>query len=293
MLLIMILLWLGPFFSPTLDLGPDLEEWSRPLQNWCAAQIIPNAHHELTRAMVCGIDPTHSEQMPFLHSGLYHLLVVSGAHLAFFAAWLKPLRHQRFGNLMIFLLLGLYTLTCGAQPPVFRALLQWLCMERRQSLGVHSHIFLLTWLSGILCLSLVPSWIHSLSFWLSWLAALACQLAMHLRLSAGPAALLIHGLMLPGLLSLGAAHPVSVLNNWLFAPLLSSFLFPLCLLTCLFSPLAWVSDFIWSLLIQVLSPLNQLIETTPIESGRGAFIAYVVIVQIVLWQGWIWWQRKF
>ena len=290
---IMIWLWIEPYFCSILDLGPILRQISFPLQSWCAAQISPGIHSELTAAMVCGIDPSSSAALVFQQSGLYHLLVVSGGHLAFFVGLMQPLERRRLFSWVILIFLIFYTLLCGAQPPVVRALLQWFLSQHRHKLGLHSHSALITWYSGILCLSLVPSWVHSLSFWLSWLATLACQAAVTLQLSTGLSVLLIHLVLLPGLLNLGSAHPLSVVNNWLFAPLLSGALLPLCLLTTFIPPLTFLSDGAWSLLLSILEPLNQLATTTSEPVSKSFLIFYVLLMQILAWQGWIWWQRSF
>lgn len=291
--LMILWLWVSPFFCSILDIGPALKTISGPIQNWCTAQVPLGIHSELTRAMVCGVDPSLSEALIFQQSGLYHLLVVSGGHLAFFVELLRPFARKKIGSILVLIFLITYSLMCGAQPPVIRALIQWVIYQQRNRIGIYAHSGLITFYSGIICLSLSPAWIHSLSFWLSWMATLACQSAMSLRLKPACAAAFIHIVLLPGLMSLGSAHPLSILNNWLLGPLLGSALLPLSILACVVPALNFVTDFAWSLLILILRPLNEFSVTSFSNVPRGFLIAYISFFQLIAWQGWIWWQRRF
>ncbi len=287
--LILIWLWVRPFFPKQLDLGPFFQKWSLPLQLWCDAQITESPYSPLTSAMVCGIDPPPALQEVFIISGLYHLLVVSGSHLALLTAGLKPLENRPLGNFWIFTLLVFYSLLCGGQPPVVRALAQWMIHFTRRV----NHPFLSTWAAGILTLSFFPQWIHSLSFWLSWLAALTCQIVGSLRLSSFFSAISIHLLLFPALLGLGSAHPIGALTNWILAPALGTIILPLCLLTAVCGWLTPLTDRAWWLLISILEPLTSIVSRERADFSLGFLAAYIFAIQIIFWQGGIWWHRRF
>ncbi len=79
--------------------------------------------HQLGQALVCGRSlPSGNLKNVFTDLGIYHVLVVSGAHLTWITTIIMFLLpgSSRFS----FFLLVLYTLMTGAQAPVVRALLE-------------------------------------------------------------------------------------------------------------------------------------------------------------------------
>ena len=194
-------------------------------------QQIFAAYHQ---ALVCGSSlPNDSFLSQLLQVGLIHMLVVSGAHLGFIRNIFTFLKVPKA---LSWLLLSAYTLLTGAQAPVMRAWAQqWNQMPSR--------LWRILW-AGVLCLGVFG---FSFSLLLSWIATLGVSWP-GVR-SGWRQALLIYGLMLPALFSLGTQHPLSILWNLLAAALLGWGLLPLSMLAPLHAWLGWCSEWAWNLFL--------------------------------------------
>ncbi|MFN7824341.1 MAG: ComEC/Rec2 family competence protein [Pseudobdellovibrionaceae bacterium] len=119
-------------------------------------------------SLVCASDNTEPlfEQF-FSHTGLYHLLVVSGSHLIVLVSALELAQEKRWiSRSLSMAVVALYCLITDLQAPLLRSLIQWILQRfwsPRNSLL----------LSGLICLMAFPSWIQSWSLYLSWLASAA------------------------------------------------------------------------------------------------------------------------
>lgn len=277
---------------PVLDFGPVLTDWSLPFHQICNRIVPATDYGPLYGAIVCGANPTGSAEVTVLQtSGLYHLLVVSGAHLTFIQNWCKPFSKHRFGLLVTVLLLAFYVLITNAQPPVVRAFAFWLLSEGFRISRRHCPSSRIQFLTGLVCLTLFPSWSNSLSFWLSWLASLAVQIAHDLFKSNFKRHFLTHTLLLPGLIGLGAGHPLAIITNWLLGPIFGNLLLPISLLVMIFHPVQQFGDFIWSLLLKVLDLFCQFMTRESFMVPQILLIIYVGFVQI-FWMESDKWRRR-
>lgn len=224
----------------------------------CLERFSPeiSAYHEL-QALVCGENFSTSASQLYMASGLIHLFVVSGAHLVLVEKFLTKFL-QRFdlhNRFIIVSILFIYVLACGLNPPSVRSFVSLIF-----SIGfVHFH---LRWpegqkvlFIGFYCLILNPEWITSISLQLSWIAALVVSmLEVHFKHSSRllkQSAFFI--LLFPLIFLFQSPHPVTILANLLFTPLLEAVLFPLGLLTWLFPFIHPVFDFLIHSLQMVLS----------------------------------------
>ena len=196
-----------PFSLLSLD---ELMRLSAPVHEFCLSSLSDTAHFTISSALVCGENLTDPRlHLLFIQAGLYHVVVVSGAHLVTIELVLRRVLPVRFQTL-IPIGLGFYCLMSGWQPPVVRA---WFHSLLRLN-GAASRTALLG--SWLLCLALHPQWIHSLSLQLSVLASLAL-----VRRHKSPLlfCLQIFILMLPLLMGWSPLHPGVVVAAFFLAPI--------------------------------------------------------------------------
>lgn len=206
-------------------------------------------------------------------AGLLHLFVVSGAHLIWLEHLLARIRIPFF-----FRVAGwtIFSLACGWQPPVVRAWVGLLLIKLEPkwtpALRADQHVLL----TGLVTLLLFPPWGDSLSLALSWIAAFALSLPS-LEGWKGEfwKCFLIWILLMPLLVTWSPAGPVTVLVNFLLAPVFSVVLIPLGL-ACVALPMALpIFDFLFSLFTKVLTLIP---DSSSEVSGRVP----------ASWELWVW-----
>lgn len=200
----------------------------RPLHELCLksfndrhTQILT---HELGSALICGknLSPGPLRQL-FTELGLYHILVVSGAHLT----WLTAIIMFLFPNKpnTTFFCLVLFSLMTGLQAPILRALIEL----SLRSLPLPSWLTQLGSVFG--CLVFNPHWLHSRSLFLSALARQTLRSDLNLLFNAARVQLVLLPLLmdfyLPTVLSVVFAGVISLaLEILLFPLLIGVFIFP-------------------------------------------------------------------
>ncbi len=268
-----LLLLILSFVQP-LSMDPWIQALSQRLQSLCVAS---NPHHQWedpTSAIVCGQNLTDPQLLHlFRMSGLIHLLVVSASHLhvlqRLLSSWPK----------IAHMVLVIFTLTSGAQPPVIRSLICIGCSLWSRQRGLNWSPLQIQILSGAISLFLIPHWHHSLSFYLSWVTGITLSLS---RFSNFVLCTLIYLLIAPLLGDLGLSDPLSILLNALLAPIMGMLLFPVSAITFLFPPLLPISEFLWSLFIaflKVLQPFLREPQSTNLLSPHFR-LAYVVMIAL-------------
>lgn len=241
--------------------------FSQLLQNQCRNIVqSSSSYSDLAEGFLCGINATHSTNFSvFQQLGLIHLLVVSGSHLImvshFLEMCLAQIPHQFLKKTLLILFIFFYLLMTGMQPPLMRAFISFLLKEFSDQNELHWPKTHLCLFSGFICLFIFPDWIISLSFYLSWLTTLSFsfptpspiyfeklfkskykfifQILQHLFINW-----IVQILLTP---LIGHFSFVALICNFLFASILSFFLWPLSFLT-LFSNINEVRiaiDFIW------------------------------------------------
>ncbi len=189
------------------------------------------------------------------------MTVVSGAHLLFLEKFWKKLPGPLFLKTQgLFIVLILYALASRLYPPVTRALFSFFLFRLSQSLKLFWGAHFITLLSGILCLIYRPDWVYSLSLQLSLLACLLYNLSA----SSIKRCFVIYLFILPVINRWQSLHPLTVLVNWIFAPFISSLLFPLSFLSPFFPFLYGLSDSLWTLAFQALKIAQALPAQSPL-----------------------------
>lgn len=228
--------------------------------NELCLRTTPSALHESDawRSMLCGQSVLESELREDLkQSSLLHLFVVSGSHLI----WLdRVLRLLPLPTALRLLFWGAFVAMTGADPPVFRAAVGLLADIALRRLIPRWRSDQRVLFAGLCSLALQPTWYDSLSLSLSWAAALAMALPTKAswrgELLKATAAWIF---LFPLLSQLGPSHPLGILVNVLFAPLVGGVLLPVAALAWIpgFEPLF---DFSMMLFRQLLHILRQMPE---------------------------------
>jgi hypothetical protein len=146
---------------------------AKPTHDLCL-RFFENSHERpVHQALVCGKSLSHLNpyestlKTTSIAVGIYHVLVVSGAHLTFLEKTLGRLKTPRW---IIRLILFLFAMMAHWDPPVVRALFESLIRSHSQ------RGWLNIFLSYLFSLALHPQWIHSGSLHLSIAARSALEL---------------------------------------------------------------------------------------------------------------------
>lgn len=264
--MIFVILIIVALLTAALDLPDFSAELARPFQKICTG-LSPRLtdFRELYSATICGINPSNSEIMwDFRNTGLFHLIVVSGAHLSFLATiiMLLPIktRPTRFGNLKKVVLVGallVYAFASGLNPPIVRALVAYFifAIQRRHHWGWSNYSVLVG--SGLLCLCVFPAWWSSLSFIMSWLASFAIILPGKVWQKAA----YCYVLMLLPMSQFQWNHPLTIGFNLLLGPVLGFIVLPFSLLPFFIPPLVKLSDWVWWLVTTLVHYSSQVVTS--------------------------------
>ena len=261
----------------------DLSSLSKEIHGLCLKQIdFKSPFPNIYSALVCGKRlPDGEIKQLFVKGGLIHLTVVSGAHLLFLEKlWLKltlpkPIKK---GGLALFLIL--YALASQLNPPVLRALFSFFLSQLSQKLKLFWSPSGITLLSALLCLIYNKNWLDSISLQLSVLASLLFSCSK----SSLKKAFFIYLSLLPLLNRWQSLHPLTVLINWIFAPVISGLLFPFTFLSPFVPFLYKISDFLWLIFLKPLAIAKLLPSGTALikyqlpESWTWFYILFIFFV---------------
>ncbi len=221
-------------------------------------------HRPELKALVCGANFTELETSRiYVATGLIHLFVVSGAHLLILKkmidvglAWINP----QVAAVLCLVLLCFYAGVCEFNPPVMRSLVS-LILANEFAVGkltwpAHLKIFF----TGLLTLLLNTAWVGSLSFQLSWLIALGLcvgtEFFRHRSIFIRQS--LNYIFIFPTLLLFQFPHPLTIVMNVIFGPVLEFILFPLALCASVFPIFISLFDLLISILYVTLSKTEMI-----------------------------------
>ena len=176
--------------------------------------------------------------------GLIHILVVSGGHLTILAALLSVVRPRRDENRLakkihtafVGLILILFCLANELQPPVLRALLEWMLRKPFQRRGWRTPetALMATWFALPFSSSIYDLLSLALSFFASvTVEQTARRLHSHKWLQAVAIQHGVWWVLLPLLFTMGVPHPLTSMSNIVLAPMLGATVIPLAMITWL------------------------------------------------------------
>ena len=235
---------------------------SENLHELCLTNLsFESSYPELYQALICGKRLPFGELRDiFVKGGLIHLMIVSGAHLIFLEHWLSKLPlPSKIKTPVLSISLLVYALVSQLHPPVLRALFSFFLRRFSEKNHLFWGSFQITLLSAFFCLFYVPNAKDSFSLQLSVLAALL----YHSSRDSLFRSFLIYLFVLPIINHWQELSSLTVLINWILAPLISSILFPLSFLTVFLPFLYPLTDFLWSLFLKIL----KITELLPLQDS--------------------------
>ncbi len=260
-----------------------------PVTQWlhisCLRQIpLESQWNAIYAALICGESlPDGDTKKLFIATGIMHLMVISGAHLIFIEKMWSMLPNFRCKQLVLGIFLSLYALSSGLKPPVVRALFSLILHGWNKKFKLFCSPYWKVQLSGMLCLVYQSNWAHSISLQLSWLASIGMANRSISRLTS---CALIYLLILPVISQWGGIHPLSILINWILAPLASAILLPLSMLIIPIPAMHLLVDICWSQFMQLLNWFRPLMENQGIQTiSFSSFYIWIYIwILFILFQ---------
>ena len=211
---------------------------------------------DIYQALICGKRlPYGSVREIFVKGGLIHLMIVSGAHLIFLERLLiKAPIPKSLNRGFIYLSLILYACVSQLNPPVLRALFSFFLLRFSRKYKLFWSPVSITLLSGVLCVIYKPETQDSFSLQLSVLTSLL----YHSCRDSLKRSFLIYLFVLPIINHWQDLSSLTVFINWILAPVISAFLFPLSFLSAFFPFLYPLSDRLWLICLKVLQGIQFL-----------------------------------
>jgi len=226
-----------------------LAEVSMPFHNACVHFTPEGEWRDAYLGIVCGDNLQKDSFFNALRvTGLLHLMVVSGSHLVFLEIIVRKILTRN--SKIICVILILFTAMTSFQPPVVRSLLSIFVRAASSRYKLHWPETQVVLIAGFLCWGLFPEWIANYSFILSWAAALS--LASSSNIKGIYRHIFIYLFLIAFIGPLGVSHPISIVLNWLLAPLMGGLLFPLSLAIYVLPFLQPVGDFCWMIFDKLL-----------------------------------------
>lgn len=223
----------------------------------------PKAPNDLSGSFICGKKVTNTQHKSLLQkSGLYHAIVVSGGHFLFLEYLLKRLA---LPTVIRFLILLLYYLTTGLQPPGLRCLAQMGLAAITVRLNLKMSSSSQCFLSGLLCLALCSLLWNSLSFWLSFAVSMSLCFSHNFltlkdsyRIHVFLPLFFIYLFLIPFNYTAGYLHPLNLILGFLL-------LYPFCcilLASAIFMLLAQLFNFVlfYSLMTSINDVMFQILQ---------------------------------
>jgi hypothetical protein len=164
------------FFWSHLD---RLKTISEPIHQLCLSVFESSSKKSVHQALICGKNLSNQQaaeralKTTAIAVGIYHVLVVSGAHLTFLERVLSAIKTPSW---LVKWVLFLFALMAHWDPPVVRALFESILRSYTQN------SWLSVFLSYLFSIALHPQWIHSSSLLLSLAARSALELPIQGRL---------------------------------------------------------------------------------------------------------------
>lgn len=257
---------------------------SQSFQQKCLT-LLPHESENRTAltSIVCGEKIADQNlKQNLVKTSLIHIFVISGSHLLLLDELLVILRFPFFVR---FLLMGVYTLAVGWQPPAVRALIALGLRGAFEKLRWHFSSDTLTLIAGGSTLALFPEWWNSSSLLMSWCAALALCWSSLLDIKNKVTRILFNQcavfiFMCAPLWGLSALHPLALLYNLLLGPLVSYLLLPLGFLSIAVPPSIVFFDSVMSAFARILSWVSE-----PVSAGNAKQISLSTLwFWIFAWQ---------
>lgn len=295
-----MLIILGILLFSGLSLGTSLPQKmadiAAPFHRACYSFAPHTTEIDQYRAIVCGTPLGFSSFRDELRqTGLIHLLVVSGSHVAFLETVLvNASRHFPLIRHTIPLLLLLFALVNLLEAVVMRALFSLFLRRVNERFHLSWGEVQILFMAGLLAMGFCKGKYSLLSLCLSWLLSLAL---LNLDSPVQPKREPTHAESLiknaraylfvaPGLLPFSLPHPASILCNFVFAPVMGFALFPASLLAFFIPGFTTVSDRLWRIVKEVVRFIASYVPPglERCEIPLTVLLAYVAALSFFAWR---------
>lgn len=287
-----MLIILGFLIISGLSLGTNLPQkmadFAAPFHQACHRLAPQTTETENYRAVVCGTSLSQSSFRDELRqTGLIHLMVVSGSHVAFLETVLvNASRRCSLIRRMIPIFLLLFALVNLLEAVVMRALFSLFFRRLNERLHLSWSDVQILCLAGLLSLGFCKGKSSLLSLCLSWLLSLALLNLNSSKSNSFLENVRAYLFIAPGLLPFSLPHPLSILCNFVFAPIIGFALFPTSLLAFFIPGFATVSDCLWRIVKEIVhfiaSYVPQGLERC--EVPLVVLLIYVATLTLIAWQ---------
>lgn len=305
MLALLPLILLTYYFSSisSVFLSENFLALSTSLHNFCLSFSKTGPYEALYQSLSCGTKLSSNLYPLFANSGLIHLIIISGLHIAlmyrafnYIQLKLFPFSKKTATSFSLLFLL-LYTFMLNLSAPALRAYFFQIIKLINKYYKFHWSPSYLILISVLLSLLFKPSLWASLSLLLSWTALLVIYfLQQALTHPLIPPAYtkpiikkiiqstLLYLFLLPFLSQFNNIHPFSIFIQLLFTPLLLFLLIPLSILKYFLLSNVFFIDYLWKIFFTLLQPLQNLLTNGPLSEKRPLlyFWIYTVSLQFFL-----------
>ncbi len=214
------------------------------IKNKVEERIIKLGNHSYLRAFIIG-DKTlidHEEYENIMENGVSHLFALSGMHLSFLYIFLdKVLKKWRFKKMVIYSFLFLYLFITGFSVSFLRAILFLLLLDINKKLGISTSRIKVLFLTAFLLLLINPFYIYNVGFWYTFVVTFSLLFCSSLLKQKNKLLQIVLVSIITFLFSFPISvylnyeiNMLSIFNNIVLVPFISTFVFPLALLTFVF-----------------------------------------------------------
>ncbi len=233
---------------------------------------------QIHAALLCGENVTEAKlESLLIKTSLIHLFVVSGSHLVLVEHALTKLG---LPLVVRFFLHTCFSLLCGWQAPIVRALFSFVLKYFSTSRLKNIPPDLLVLSTGLLCVFTFPQWTNSHSLIMSWMAALALATASMCRAKNFAeqtflTCACVYFFMLPTIWGWGNTHPSGILFNLILAPVVGLILIPFSILSCISVYVSQCFDVFFKYYLKLSENFSVVV---PIEKSASPKIEYLWIL---------------
>lgn len=200
-------------------------------------------NHSYLRAFIIGdktlIDSEQYENI--MENGVSHLFALSGMHLSFLYAFLaKILKKWKCKKMMIYSFLFLYLFITGFSVSFLRAILFLLLLDLNKKLGISVSRIKVLFLTAFLLLFINPFYIYNVGFWYTFVVTfslLFCSSLLNQKKKLQIILVSTITFLFSFPISIYLNYEInllSIFNNIVLVPFISTLVFPLAILTFVF-----------------------------------------------------------
>lgn len=232
------------FQTSKLEIMDDPIGFFNTIKNKVEERIKKLGNHSYLRAFIIGdktlIDSEQYENI--MENGVSHLFALSGMHLSFLYTFLdKILKKWKCKKIVIYSFLFLYLFITGFSVSFLRAILFLVLLDINKKLGVSTSRIKVLFLTAFLLLLINPFYIYNVGFWYTFVVTFSLLFCSSLLNQKKKLLQIILVSIITFLFSFPISiylnyeiNLLSIFNNIILVPFISTFVFPLALITFVF-----------------------------------------------------------